>query len=673
MRFNIFPWRSLKTRVTLLTLSGFVIGIWLTAFYASRMLREDMQRLLGEQQFSTVSFAAADINQQLEDRLKALESIAGRITPAMMGDTVALQAYLEGRPVFQNLFNGGSFVTGRDGIATAAFPLVAERIGVNYAERDFMAAALKDGKAAIGKPVIGKVLGVPTFGMAMPIRNPQGEVMGALVGATNLGLPNFLDKISQNHYGQTGSYLLIAPKYRLIVTTSDKNRIMETLPAAGISPKLDRFINGYEGSDVFVNPVGVEVLNSAKSIPVAGWYLAATLPTEEAFAPIHEMQRRLLLAASLLTLLTGGLIWWILQRQLAPMLTAVKILAVLSKSDQPPQPLPITHQDEVGDLIGGFNRLLEALGKQREAMRQSEEHFQMLFREMQSGFAHSEIICDAQGRPVDSRYLAVNPAYERITGRSVETVVGKTLLEVFPALEPGWIEAFGRVALTGEPANFEMNAAELGISFAVSAFRPAPNQYACTFSDITKRKQAEAALNASEARSRAITESAYEAIITSDRAGNIAGWNRGAEIIFGYTEAQAMGQPMTLLMPERYREAHLAGLNRIRSGAELHLGGKTVELHGLRQDGGEFPLELTIARWESAEGWFVTAIIADISERKRDEAQLIKQLDELRRWQQMTLGREGRVAAVKKEVNALLAERGLPPRYTSVLDEEPVK
>lgn len=129
-----------------------------------------------------------------------------------------------------------------------------------------------------------------------------------------------------------------------------------------------------------------------------------------------------------------------------------------------------------------------------QALRASEESYRILFREMQNGFAHIEIICDSQGRPVNSRYLAVNPAFERITGRKAEDVVGKTILEVFPALEPGWLEAFGRVALTGEPAMFEMSAAELGITFSVSAFRPAPNQYAVTFSDITARKQAEEAI-----------------------------------------------------------------------------------------------------------------------------------------------------------------------------------
>ena len=140
--------------------------------------------------------------------------------------------------------------------------------------------------------------------------------------------------------------------------------------------------------------------------------------------------------------------------------------------------------------------------------------------------------------------------------------------------------------------------------------------------DITGHKRADAALIASEARSRAISQSARDAIITSDSAGNIAGWNRGAEIMFGYTESEVMGQPMTLLMPQRYRDRHLAGMSRIRSGGEPHAIDSAVELNGLRKDRSEFPLELSLARWETTDCWFVTGIIRDITMRKRAEGEL---------------------------------------------------
>lgn len=420
MNWKLFQWRSLKTRVTLFTLAIFLVGIWSLAFYASRMLHIDMGRLLGDQQFSTVSVLAAEVDQKLDDRLRALEIIAGRIGPALLGNAAALQTFMEQSPLLQMLFNGGTFAVGLDGTAIASVPLSAGRVGVNYMDRDFMAAALKQGKATIGRPLMGKQLRSPVFGMAVPIRDAQGSVIGALIGATALGKPNFLDKVTGNRYGKTGDYLLVTTQHRLIITASQKSRIMEVLPAPGLIPPIDRFIQGYEGSAVYVNPHGVEVLASSKGIPVAGWQVAAILPTAEAFAPIRAMRQRMLLATIFLTLLAGGLTWWMLRRQLAPMLAAVKTLAALSDTNQPAQPLPITTQDEIGDLIGGFNRLLETLRQREGALRESEERFRTLIdRSIEAIAVHRS-----------GNLIYVNPsAIKMIGAKSAQDLVGKPIFD----------------------------------------------------------------------------------------------------------------------------------------------------------------------------------------------------------------------------------------------------
>ena len=85
MRLSIFQWSSLKTRMTLFTLSVFLVGIWSLAFYASRMLRQDLEYLLGEQQFSTASLIAAQLNQELDERFRSLETVAGSVSPALLG------------------------------------------------------------------------------------------------------------------------------------------------------------------------------------------------------------------------------------------------------------------------------------------------------------------------------------------------------------------------------------------------------------------------------------------------------------------------------------------------------------------------------------------------------------------------------------------------------------
>ncbi len=375
MNLDVFSKRSLKTRVTLFTLAIFVAGIWSLAFYASRILREDMQRLLGEQAYSTASMVAADIQNELSDRLNALVRTAARITPATLGNVAAMQTFLEDHLALEVLFNGGAFVTGADGTATASVPLSAERHGVNFMERDHVVAALKEGKSKISKPTIGKALRAPVFGMAVPIRDSQGTVIGALVGVIDLSNPSFLDRITDNKYGKSGGYVLVAPRHQLIVIATDKSRIMQPTPAPRINPLFDRYMQGYEGYGTTTDSLGLVMLSAAKKIPVAEWFLVARMPAEEAFAPILEMQQRVLIAAALLSLLAGALSWWMLRRQLAPIFDAARTLDSWSRSDRHPLPLPITSQDEIGHLIAGFNRLLETIAQRETALAASEERW----------------------------------------------------------------------------------------------------------------------------------------------------------------------------------------------------------------------------------------------------------------------------------------------------------
>jgi HAMP domain-containing protein len=382
MASSVLTRYSLKTRIVLFTLAVFLLGIWSLAFYISRMLRDDMERMLGEQQFSTVTLLAAQVDQELDDRLRALEKVAAQITPVLLDNPAAMQSHLEARPVLQMLFNGGVFVTRLDGTALADAPLSGKRVGVNYLDRDYLIDAIKEGRTNISKPILSKTLNAPVFATAAPIRDAQGKVIGAVVGSTELSKTSFLNKITDNRYGKTGGYLVNSPKDRLVITATDKRRIMLPLPAPGVNPTVDRFIAGYEGYAVFVGAMGEEHMASSRHIPVAGWDMTATLPTEEAFAPIREMQQRMFFATTLFTLLVGGLVWWMasamLRRRFSPMIAAAKMLEDLSEEKQPPKLLPVTSEDEIGELIGSFNRLLETLGLREESMKESEARYRTL-------------------------------------------------------------------------------------------------------------------------------------------------------------------------------------------------------------------------------------------------------------------------------------------------------
>ncbi len=379
MQLNIFQWQSLRTRVTLLTLAIFVIGIWSLSLYGRWILREDMTRRLAEQQLSTARIVAAAINSQLDLRFQALDEAAKVVAPFML-NRASLQTEFDQQTALTLLFNGGAIVLGPDGTTIADLPLSAGRIGNNYLDKEWNRAVLKEGKSTIGQPIIGKVLGMPIFSMAVPIRDSRGKVIGALSGVVNLGKPNFLDVIANSNYGATGDVLLVAPQYRLIITASDKRRIMEQLAAPGVNPALDRRLERDKSTNFFVNARGIEVLASSSVIPVSGWQVVVSLPAGEAFAPIRKLQQRVLLITLLLTLLAGGLTWWILRRQLSPLTDAATTLTKFSNSEQPLGALPVVRQDEVGKLIEGFNGLLGTLKQREDALRGSETRFRSLAR-----------------------------------------------------------------------------------------------------------------------------------------------------------------------------------------------------------------------------------------------------------------------------------------------------
>lgn len=150
------------------------------------------------------------------------------------------------------------------------------------------------------------------------------------------------------------------------------------------------------------------------------------------------------------------------------------------------------------------------------------------------------------------------------------------------------------------------------------------------FADVTERLRAQRALAASEERKAAVLRSTLDSIISMDGSGVVTEFNPAAEQTFGYAREEAVGQPLSrLIVPERFRDAHQAGLKRYMETGEAHVIGKRLELPAVRKDGSEFQSELTITRSDAAGTPAFTGVLRDITARKLAESereQLIKAL-----------------------------------------------
>jgi PAS domain S-box-containing protein len=133
---------------------------------------------------------------------------------------------------------------------------------------------------------------------------------------------------------------------------------------------------------------------------------------------------------------------------------------------------------------------------------------------------------------------------------------------------------------------------------------------------VDERTRTERVLRESEERFRSVVESATDAIVLADHRGHIVSLNNAAQRFFGYRADEMLGKPLTLLMPVRYRMAHQQGLERLRNTGESRVIGRTVELHGLRKDGSEFPLALSLGTWTAQGEHFFSGIMRDMTGQK---------------------------------------------------------
>ena len=236
---------------------------------------------------------------------------------------------------------------------------------------------------------------------------------------------------------------------------------------------------------------------------------------------------------------------------------------------------------------------------------------------MKEGFCVIEMIYNPDGKPVDYRFIEVNPAFERQSG--LQGAVGKRMREFAPSLESYWVDLFGGVALTGEPAHLVDEAKAINGYFDVHAYRIGEaklRRVAVIFTEISERKRMDEARN----RLAAIVESSEDAIIGKSDAGIVTSWNDGAEKLFGYTAAEMVGCSIHKLLPADRQHEEEEILRRIKQGETVN----HFETVRTRKDGALVQVSLTISPIKDSNGKIIGAskIARNITEKKQMERQL---------------------------------------------------
>ncbi|WKB55480.1 PAS domain-containing protein [Eleftheria terrae] len=226
------------------------------------------------------------------------------------------------------------------------------------------------------------------------------------------------------------------------------------------------------------------------------------------------------------------------------------------------------------------------------------------------------------------RYLFANAHFRHALSVDPRALIGKALADGLDPAEHERLQPFIRAVLAGQSVSFESRLGSGRQTFQQHLVPDrAPDGSVCGFYsisfDITGLKAAEAQRQDSEARIRHILTHAPDAYIGMDRQGRITEWNRQAELTFGWTRNEVMGQDLApLLIPEAARAAHVAGQRAFSVSGRGPLLNKRIEVTALHRDGREIPVEISITGVRAEDGFGASAFLRDITDRKAAQAKL---------------------------------------------------
>jgi len=436
---------SLKARMSVVVFLLVLGAVALLALATLAVAELGMRDVTGRQQYVSLAGAAVFIDEELDAKRNVLRAIADSLAAGGAQDGASLQRFLSAQTVLAREFYSAG-VVGMDGLVLASVSPFKPQAGLNLKGRPYFEQTLASRRSVISAPLNGSISGMPIVVVTQPVFDASGGVRYVLAASVNLRQPDFLGRLGALKPG-AGGYLYIMTSDGVIVEHPDKSRIMQHIEAQGpVSAPTRRAMQGFEGWLAGSTTQGVDALFAYHRIASTGWILASVYPMRDAFAPLHAIRSKILLAAVLLAALAGLAGWRAVLRLLQPLARLRHQVHEIRRHRLGIDVLQIERRDEIGDLSRDFYSLVAEREMAEAQTRDSERRLKLLTD-------HVPVVIVYIDR--EHRYQFINATFEKWFGKSRKESLMHSVREVLGEEAYQMREAYLRRAFAGEEVDFE--------------------------------------------------------------------------------------------------------------------------------------------------------------------------------------------------------------------------
>ncbi|MFH1078908.1 MAG: cache domain-containing protein [Pseudomonadota bacterium] len=452
---------TLRTKTSLMAAIVIVLTVSIINVVYLRYLEESIRSAIYKGLESVSTTATHVVSQFREDTFKDIQTIALSLNAQALEakDTEKIEGQLKRLFGLFPKFKNGLLVLDVKGRLWLDYPSYKEFRGVDLSFRQYFQETLKRQEGLIGIPYHSVRTGQPVLNFTAPLFNADQKLTGVFCGVVILTSPEALRVIQTTRIGTQG-YMYIFDRHRNIIIHPDAEMILKTI-TPGANRMIDRAIEGSLEVGETVNSKGIPMLISIKQVPGSDWFVAAQQPTEEAFAPLHEIRNRILLVAIpavvaaiiLVSLIMAGVTRHIFKLKRAALFLGKQEVEKAADEAEERRFLrdveTITSRDEIGELAQTLQGIYKKLAGTMNSLRNFAGDWERTFNSVSDAI----FIVDK-----DNRILRINRAAANLRNIETKEAVGESFYRLMYGTDNE--EGLGKSAdgnvITGRPVKNEL-------------------------------------------------------------------------------------------------------------------------------------------------------------------------------------------------------------------------